>query len=155
MRITSPDPDHHPQGPRPADLTTRHTAPPTESDEAMTDHPSPSSASPETAREDTVAQACVHIDAAARQLEAAADGDAFSPLLGLAGQLALIRGGIDPTIRAVVDPEDLLGPMAHTDKALSLLDSFPPSDGQTELLVWTLRLAELHDALVAAGSGQP
>ena len=123
----------------------------------MTDHPnpSPSPTTPETTCEDTVAHACVHIDAAARQLEAAADGDAFSPLLGLAGQLALIRGGIDPTIRAAVDPEDLLGPMAHTDQALSLLDSFPPSDGQSELLVWTLRLAELHDALVAAGSEQP
>jgi len=35
------------------------------------------------------------------------------------------------------------------------LDSFPPSDGQTDLLVWTLRLAELHDALVAVGSEQP
>jgi hypothetical protein len=123
----------------------------------MTDHPnpSPSPASPETTCEDTVAQACVHIDAAARQLEAAADGDVFSPLLGLAAQLALIRGGIDPTIRAVVDSEDLLGPTAHTDQALSLLESFPPSDGQTDLLVWTLRLAELHDALVAAGSEQP
>ena len=121
----------------------------------MTDQPSPSPATPETTCQDTVAQACVHIDAAARQLEAAADGDVFSPLLGLAGQLALIRGGIDPTIRAAVDPADLLGPTAHTSQALSLLDSVPPSDGQSDLLVWTLRLAELHDALVATGSEQP
>ena len=126
----------------------------------MTDHPTHSPATSDTTGEDTtcedtVAQACVHIDAAARQLEASADGDAFSPLLGLAGQLALIRGGIDPTIRAAVDPEDLLGPMAHTDQALSLLDSVPPSAGPTDLLVWTLRLAELHDALAAAGSEQP
>ena len=123
----------------------------------MTDHPTPtpSSATPRANEQDAVVQACVHIDAAAHQLEAAADGDVFSPLLGLAAQLALIRGGIDPTIRAVVDPEDLLGPTAHTDQALSLLESFPPSDGQTDLLVWTLRLAELHDALVAAGSEQP
>ena len=121
----------------------------------MTDHPTTSPATPDTTCGDTVAQACVHIDAAARQLEAAAGGDVFSPLLGLADQLALIRGGIDPTIRAAVDPEDLLGPTAHTDQALSQLDSFPPSDGQTGLLVWTLRLAELHDALVAAGSEQP
>ena len=155
MRIKSPDLTINSLGPCPADQATRHTAPPTEGDEVMTDHPSPSPATSATTCEDTVAQACVHIDAAARQLEAAADGDAFSPLLGLAGQLALIRGGIDPTIRAAVDPEDLLGPMAHTDQALSLLDSFPPSDGQTDLLVWTLRLAELHDALVAAGSEQP
>ncbi|MHB8185791.1 MAG: hypothetical protein ACYDDU_06820 [Dermatophilaceae bacterium] len=126
----------------------------------MTDHPTHSPATSDTTGEDTtcedtVAQACVHIDAAARQLEASADGDAFSPLLGLAGQLALIRGGIDPTIRAAVDPEDLLGPMAHTDQALSLLDSVPPSAGPTDLLVWTLRLADLHEALVAAGSEQP
>ena len=125
----------------------------------MTDHPSPIPAASETTCEDAVAQACVHIDAAARQLEAAADGDVFSPLLGLAGQLALVRGGIDPTIRVVVDPEDLLGPMAHTDQALSLLDSFPPSDGQPDLLVWTLRLADLRDALpdalLAAWAGRP
>ncbi len=121
----------------------------------MTDHPTPRSTTAGTTGEDTVTQACVHIDAAARQLEAAADGDVFSPLLGLAGQLALIRGGIDPTIRAVVDPEDLLGPAAHTDQALSLLDSFPPSDGQTDLLVWTLRLADARDDLLAARAGQP
>ena len=121
----------------------------------MTDHPTPSPSTSETICEDTVAQACVHIDAAACQLEAAADGDVFSPLLCLAAQLALIRGGIDPTIRAAVDPKDLLGPMAHTDQALSLLDNVPPSAGPTDLLVWTMRLAELHDALVAAGSAQP
>jgi hypothetical protein len=57
--------------------------------------------------------------------------------------------------RAAVDPEDLLGPRAHTDQALSLLDSVPPSAGPTDLLVWTLRLADLHEALVAAGSAQP
>ena len=125
----------------------------------MTDHPThipaTSDAGEDTTCEDIVVQACVHIDAAARQLEASAGGDAFSPLLGLAGQLALIRGGLDPTIRAAVDPEDLLGPMAHTDQALSLLDSVPPSAGPTDLLVWTLRLADLHQALVTAGSEQP
>ena len=78
MRTKSSDPHDHPQGPCPTDRATRHTAPPTESDEVMTDHPSPSPAASETTCEDTVAQACVHIDAAARQLEAAADGDVFS-----------------------------------------------------------------------------
>jgi hypothetical protein len=104
---------------------------------------------------DTVAQACVHIDAAAGQLEAAAHGDAFSALLGLAGQLALIRGGIDPTIRAAADPDDHLGPLTHVDQALSLLDSVPGAAGPADLLVWTLRLAELRGALLAAEAGQP
>lgn len=100
-------------------------------------------------------QACVNIDAAARQLEAAAEADVFSPLLGLAGQLSLIRGGLDPTIRAAVDRNDRLSPMAHVDRALSLLDGVPPSAGPADLLVWSLRLKDLHDTLVAAGIGQP
>jgi hypothetical protein len=103
---------------------------------------------------DTVTQACVHIDAAARQLEAAAGGDVFSALLGPAGQLALIRGGIDPTIRAALDPIDRLGPMAHMNLALSLLDSVPASAGPADLLVWAQRLADLRDALLAAGAQQ-
>ena len=97
--------------------------------------------------QDAVVQACVHIDAAARQLEAAANGDVFSSLLGLAGLLALIRGGINPTVRAVVDPKDILGPIAHVDRALVLLESAHPSVAPADLLVWTLRLAELRDAL--------
>lgn len=107
-------------GPRPANPATRHTAQPTESDEAMTDHPTPSSAHPHAANADAVTQACVHIDAAARQLQATADCDLFSPLLALAGQLALIRGGIDPTIRAAADPNDHLGPGAHVDQVTRL-----------------------------------
>jgi len=99
-------------------------------------------------------QACVHIDAAARQLEAAADGDVFSILLGLAGQLALIRGGIDPTIRAAPERGDRLGHVAHVDKALALLDSVPAGTGPADLLVWTLRLADLHEGFIAAGAGQ-
>jgi hypothetical protein len=121
----------------------------------MTDHPTPNSATWGTTGEDTVTQACVHIDAAARQLQAAADGDVFSPWLGMAGQLALIRGGIDPSIRAAVDPNDRLGPIAHLDRALSLLDLVPPSAGPTDLLVWTLRLADARDDLLAARAGQP
>jgi hypothetical protein len=116
----------------------------------MTDHPTPSFATSGTTCEDTVTQACVHIDAAACQLQAAGDGDVFSPLLALAGWLALIRGGIDPTIRAAVDPNDRLGPIAHVDRALSLLDAVPPSAGPTDLLVWTLRLAAARDDLLAA-----
>jgi len=103
----------------------------------------------------TVTAACVHIDAAARQLETAACGDVFSPLLGPAGQLALIRGGIDPTIRAATDPNDRLEFMAHVDHALSLLDSAPASAGPPDLLVWTLRLHDLRDALLAAWAQQP
>jgi hypothetical protein len=104
---------------------------------------------------DTVTVACVHIDAAANQLEAAARGDVFSTLLGLAGLLALIRGGIDPTIRAAPDPNDHLGPVAHLDRALVLLDSVPVSVGPADLLVWTLRLSDLRAALLAAGADQP
>ena len=103
----------------------------------------------------TVTAACVHIDAAANQLEAAAHGDVFSTLLALAGQLALIRGGIDPTIRAAPDPNDRLGPVAHVDRALLLLDGVPASVGPADLLVWTLRLSDLRDALLACGAGQP
>jgi hypothetical protein len=120
----------------------------------MTDHPTPSSATSDTAGEDLVAQACVHIDAAARQLEAAADADGFSPMLGLASQLSLIRGGLDPSIRAAADPNDRLSPMAHVDRALSLLDGVPPSAGPADLLVWSLRLKYLQDTLLAAGIGQ-
>ena len=121
----------------------------------MTDHPTPGSAISGTTGEDTVVQACVHIDAAARQLQAAADGDVFSPMLALAGQLTLIRGGIHPTVRAAVDPNDCLGPIAHVDRALSLLEAVPPSAGPTDLLVWTLRLANARDAILAAGAGRP
>jgi len=137
------------------DRATRRTDPPTESEEDMTDHPTPSSATPDTTGEDPVTQACVNIDAAARQLEAAADSDVFSPLLGLAGQLTLIRGGLDPTIRAAADPNDHLTPIAHVNRALSLLDNVPPSAGPADLLVWSLRLKDLQDTLLAAGIGQP
>ena len=120
----------------------------------MTDHPTPSSTTPGTASQDLVTQACVHIDAATRQVEAAAGADVFSPLLGLAGLLSLIRGGLDPSIRAAHDPNDPLLPMDHVDQALSLLDSVPPSAGPADLLVWSLRLHDLHDSLLAALIGQ-
>jgi hypothetical protein len=120
----------------------------------MTDQHSFSFATQPATGTDTVVQACVHIDAAAHQLEAAARGDAFSPLLGLAGQLALIRGGIDPTIRAAADPNDGLVPIAHVDRALSLLHRAPVSAAPADLLVWTLRLDDLRDALLATGAGQ-
>ena len=121
----------------------------------MTDQPASSCATQRLAGTDTVAQACVHIEAAAHQLEAAAAGDVFCALLGLAGQLCLIRGGIDPTIRAAVDPNDRLGPLAHVDRALSLLGSAPACARPTDLLVWALRLADVRDALLAVGTGQP
>ena len=127
----------------------------------MTDHPTPtpSSATSRTNEQDAAVQACVHIDAAARQLEASAKGDIFSSLLGLAGLLALIRGGINPTLRAAGDPNDRLGPIAHVDRALFLLDSAHPSIAPADLLVWTLRLADLRDALpdalLAAWEGRP
>ena len=121
----------------------------------MTDQHHRTSAKQPAAELDTLTRACVHIDAAARQLETAAHGDAFSPLLTPAGQLALIRGGIDPTIRAAVDPNDRLEFMAHVDHALSLLDSVPASAGPPDLLVWTLRLHDLRDTLLAAWAQQP
>jgi hypothetical protein len=120
----------------------------------MTDHPSTHAAQPCTGPS-TVTAACIHIDAAANQLESAARGDVFSPLLALAGQLALIRGGIDPTIRAAPDPNDHLGPLAHVDRALFLLDSVPVSAGLADLLVWTLHLSDLRDAILACRAGQP
>jgi hypothetical protein len=119
----------------------------------MTDHPTPSSATSDTSQ-DLVTHACVHIDAAARQVEAAADADVFSPLLGLAGLLSLIRGGLDPSIRAADDPNDPLLPMDHVDRALSLLDGVPPSAGPADLLVWSLRLQDLRDTLMAAVMAQ-
>jgi hypothetical protein len=119
----------------------------------MTDHPTPNSPQPHAAEPDAVTQACVHIDAASCQLQSAAEDDVFSPLLALAGQLALIRGGIDPTIRAAADPNDHLGTLAHVDQALTLLDGIPPSGGPADLLVWTLRLAEVRNTLLASGAG--
>jgi hypothetical protein len=44
--------------------------------------------------------------------------------------------------------------MDHLDRALSLLDAVPPSAGPADLLVWSLRLQELHDALMAAVMAQ-
>ena len=121
----------------------------------MTDQPASTCAAQSFDGTDTVAQACVHIEAAAHQLEAAAAGDVFSALLGLAGQLSLIRGGIDPTIRAAVDPNDRLGPLTHVDRALSLLGSAPACAGPADLLVWALRLADVRDALLPFETGQP
>lgn len=121
----------------------------------MTDQPTPCSASSDITGADAVTQACVNIDAAARQLQAAAGDDVFSALLGLAGQLTLIRGGLDPTVRAAADPNDHLIPIAHVDRALSLLGSVPPSAGPADLLVWTQRLQDLRDTLQAADLGQP
>ena len=120
----------------------------------MTDHLPRSSATSDTTGEDLVTQACVHIDAAVRQVEAAADADVFSPLLGLAGLLSLIRGGLDPSIRSAVDPNDSLLPMDHVDRALSLLNGVPPAAGPADLLVWSVRLQDLHDALMDALIGQ-
>jgi hypothetical protein len=60
----------------------------------MTDRPSPSSETSGTTCEDPVTQACVHIDAAARQLETAAGGEVFNPLLaGVSGLLDCERPG--------------------------------------------------------------
>ena len=121
----------------------------------MTEHQTYGAGTQPPSTLDTVSQACVHVDAAAGQLEAAARGDVFSPLLGLAGQLALIGGGIDPTIRAAPDSDDRLVPLAHVDQALSLLDSVLGSAGPADLLVWTQHLADLRDSLLAAEAEQP
>ena len=121
----------------------------------MTDQHHRTSANQPADGVDTVTRACVHIDAAARQLETAAHGDVFSLLLAPAGQLALIRGGIDPTIRAAADPNDHLEFIAHVDHALTLLDNVPASEGPPDLLVWTLRLRDLRDELHAAWAQQP
>jgi hypothetical protein len=120
----------------------------------MTGHPTPSSATSHTTSEDLITQACVHIDAAVHQVAAAADSDIFSPLLGLAGLLSLIRGGLDPSIRAAHDPNDSLLPMDHVDRAMSLLDGVPPSAGPADLLVWSLRLQDVRNTVMAAVMAQ-
>ena len=120
----------------------------------MTDQHSPSQTQPADSIH-AVARACVHLDAAAHQLETAAGDDVFSPLLGPASQLALIRGGIDPTIRAATDPGDRLDFIAHVDRALSLLDRVPASEAPPGLIVWAQRLHDMRDALLAAGTQQP
>lgn len=69
-----------------------------------------------------IARACVHIDLAACELERRAGDDVFSPWLPLAGQLHLIRGGLDPSIRAAAEPDDL-DVTKHLDAALALLET--------------------------------
>ena len=69
-----------------------------------------------------IARACVHIDVAAGQLERRACDDVLSPWLPLAGQLHLIRGCLDPSIRAAAEPDDL-DVAEHLDTALALLDT--------------------------------
>jgi hypothetical protein len=44
--------------------------------------------------------------------------------------------------------------MDHVGQALSLLDRVPPSAGPADLLVWSLRLQDLHDTLMAAVMAQ-
>lgn len=121
----------------------------------MADDRTPTSTELGTTGEDQVTQACVNIDAAARQLQAAAGADVYSPRLALAGQLTLIRGGLDPTVRAAADPNDHLTPIAHVDRALLLLCSVPPPSGPDDLLVWIQRLQDLQDTLLTGGLGQP
>jgi len=160
MRIRLPSPHHRLGAETPPGRSAWrprhwHTKQHTESSEVMTDQHNNTPTTQPARSVDTVTQACVHIDTAARQLEASARGDVFSTLLGLAGQLALIRGGIDPTIRAAPEPSDRLGPVAHVDKALALLGSVPAGAGPADLLVWTMRLADLREGVLAAGAGQP
>jgi hypothetical protein len=121
----------------------------------MTDQHHRTSANQPADELDTLTRACVHIDVAAQQLETAAHGDAFSPLWVPAGQLTLIRGGINPAIRAAADPNDHLEFIAHVDHALTLLDNVPASEGPPDLLVWTLRLHNLRDELQAARAQHP
>ena len=93
-----------------------------------------------------IARACVHIDLAARQLERRAGEDVFSRWLPLAGQLHLIRGGLDPSIRAAAEPDDV-DVSQHLDKALALLDPVKLAQGR-DVREWIVDLQALRAKLV-------
>jgi hypothetical protein len=92
------------------------------------------------------------VQSAVRECEEAPNGRAY------AGQqsagMELHRSASTPTIRAAPDPNDRLGPVAHVDRALSLLDSVPVSAGPAET-GWTLHLSDLRDAILTCVAGQP
>ncbi|WP_137122719.1 hypothetical protein [Segeticoccus rhizosphaerae] len=92
-------------------------------------------------------QACAHLDRAARQIRATAGDDPFAPARSLGAQLSLLCGGLYPGIHAVPDPDDSLGPLEHLDTALALLDAIPLQQAPPDLMVWTLRLAQLRSAV--------
>ena len=93
-----------------------------------------------------IAQACVHIDMAACQLERRAGDDVFSRWLPLAGQLHLMRGGLDPSIRAAAEPDDV-DVSEHLDKALALLDTVKPAQVH-DVLDWIVDLRALRAEIV-------
>lgn len=95
-----------------------------------------------------IARACVYIDLAACQLERRAGEDVFSRWLAIAGQLHLIRGGLNPSIRAAAEP-DGVDVSEHLDKALALLDPGERAQGR-EFRDWIVDLQALR-AKIALG----
>lgn len=93
-------------------------------------------------------EACVHLDIAAQQL--VADQDAFSPNITMAGQLRLLRAGIQPGSRAVLEANDRDGALDHLDHALALLHILTGQDAAADLHVWTVLLTQLRPAVEAA-----
>jgi hypothetical protein len=104
---------------------------------------------------ETTARACVHLDAAATQLDATADDDPFSATRSLAGQLRLLSSALHPGIRAIPDPADPSGPLEHLNAALDLLDAIPPGHTADDPTRWMQHLVDLRPAVMAATHTRP
>jgi hypothetical protein len=96
-----------------------------------------------------IARACVHIDLAAYELERRAGDDVFSRWLPFAGQLHLIGGGLDPSIRAAAQPDDM-DVTEHLEKALALLDTVTPAQ-VPDVLEWIVDLQALRAQIALKG----
>jgi hypothetical protein len=98
-------------------------------------------------------QACAHLNVAATQIRATAGDDPFAPARSMAAQLSLLCGGLYAGIHALPDPADSQGPLEHLNTALELLDAIPRQQAPPDLMVWTLRLAQLRR--VVRGTSKP
>jgi hypothetical protein len=94
-----------------------------------------------------IARACVHIDLAACQLERRAGDEVFSRWLPLAGQLHLIGGGLDPSIRAAAEPDET-DVTEHLDEALALLDTVKPAQ-VPDVFEWIVDLRALRGEIAS------
>lgn len=110
--------------------------------------------SPEEART-SVIEACVHLDAGARLIEAGCANDPFHPDMALAAQVTLLAAAIQPGIQASEDPDDPWDASGHVDHALTLLGSLPPDHVSVEQRRRCAQLAQLRHAIEAAGAHSP
>ncbi|WP_152186119.1 hypothetical protein [Segeticoccus rhizosphaerae] len=104
---------------------------------------------------ETTARACVHLDAAAAQLDATVGDDPFDTARFLAAQLRLLSGGLHPGIRAIPDPADPSGPLEHLEAALDLLGAIRPGHAADDPTRWMQHLVDLRPAVVAATDTKP